>query len=215
MDITWLGHSSFQIKGKSASVITDPYDSSIGFKFPKVQAKIVTVSHEHNDHSKTEQVQGEPRVVGGPGEYEIGGVSIFGVPTYHDEKKGAERGQNTVYVITLDNIHLCHLGDLGHKLTEEQVGNIGNIDILFVPVGGVYTIDASEASEVVSQLEPRVVIPMHYKVPELDKKTFGQLEEVDKFLKEVGIEPVREDKYSVTPDKLPEDMQVVLLEKRG
>lgn len=215
MDITWLGHSSFYIKGKSGSLVTDPYDSSVGFKLPKTEAKIVTVSHDHADHNQANQVQGYPRVVTGPGEYEIGGVSIFGIPTYHDDKKGAERGPNTVYVITMDNIHICHLGDLGHTLSEEQVGEIGSIDILFIPVGGVYTIDAGEAAEVVSQLEPRVVIPMHYQIKGLNPQTFSGLDGVEKFLKEVGMDPVREEKYTITYDKLPEDMQVVLLEKRG
>lgn len=215
MDISFLGHSSFFLRGKGASLVTDPYDSAmVGFKFPRVRADIVTVSHEHEDHNKVESVPDGPKIVRGPGEYEIKGVSIFGVPTYHDNKGGQERGQNTVFVVSIDNLKVCHLGDLGHKLTGEQVGEVGSVDILFVPTGGVYTIDANEASEVVSQLEPRVVIPMHYQTPGLAQATFAGLAPVDEFIKELGIEPTREVKFSITADKLPEEMQVVVLERR-
>lgn len=215
MDIMFLGHASFVLRGKTATVVTDPYDPvMVGFKFPKVRAGIVTVSHAHADHNKVENVDGDPKVVSGPGEYEIGGVSIFGVPTYHDKKQGEERGSNTVYAMNIDGVRVCHLGDLGHKLAEEQVGEIGAVDVLLIPVGGVYTIDAGEASEVVSQLEPRVVIPMHYNTPGLSPKTFSELSGVDEFLKEMGLEPVRDVKYSVAPDKLPEELQVVVLERK-
>lgn len=215
MDIVFLGHSSFRIKGKNAAVITDPFESGkVGFKFPKVEADIVTVSHDHWDHNQSSLVQGSPKVVSGPGEYEIKGISIFGVPTYHDAKQGAERGKNTVYVITIDNVRVCHLGDLGHTLSEAQVGEIGEVDILLVPVGGTYTISAKEAAEVVSSLEPKVVIPMHYKTGELNQETFGKLSGVDEFIKELGIEPVKDAKFSLTYDKLPEEMQVVILERK-
>ncbi|MBI4029181.1 MAG: MBL fold metallo-hydrolase [Candidatus Blackburnbacteria bacterium] len=208
MDIAWLGHSSFRIKGKSASIVTDPFDPSVGLKFPKVEADIVTVSHAHQDHNRADLVGGSPKVVSGPGEYEIKEVSIFGIPTYHDLKNGQERGSNTVYTISMDGMHLCHLGDLGHKLTQDQLGEIGNIDILFVPVGGVYTIDAQLAVEVVTAIEPKVIIPMHYKLPGLKYELAG----VEDFIKETGMEPARVDKYSVTPDKLPEERQLVVLE---
>lgn len=220
MDISWLGHSSFRIKGKTATVITDPFESGkVGFKFPKLEANIVTVSHDHWDHNQSGLVAapptGGPKVVSGPGEYEIKGVSIFGVPTYHDTKQGAERGENTVYVITVDNVRVCHLGDLGHTLSEEQVGEIGEVDILLAPVGGVYTIDASAASQIVSSLEPKVVIPMHYKTPELNAEIFGKLAGVEEFVKELGIEPVRDSKYSITADNIPEEMQLVILERKA
>lgn len=216
MDISWLGHSSFRIKGKNATVVTDPFESGkIGFKFPKVEADIVTVSHDHWDHNQTELVAGSPKVVSDPGEYEIGGVSIFGVPTYHDNKQGAERGRNTVYVITVDNIRICHLGDLGHILSEEQVGEIGSVDILLAPVGGAYTIDPVQAGEVVSSLEPKIVVPMHYKTPESNQDIFGTLSEVGEFVKEIGLPQVKTDKLSVTFDKLPEEMQLVILERKN
>lgn len=216
MDITWLGHSSFRIKGKTATVVTDPFESGkVGFKFPKTEADIVTVSHDHWDHNKANLVGGEPKVVSGPGEYEIKGVSIFGVPTFHDKKQGTERGKNTVYVITIDKVRVCHLGDLGHTLSEEQVGAVGSVDVLLVPVGGSYTIDPGEAGEVVSSLEPKIVIPMHYKTGELNQEIFGKLAPVEEFLKELGIEPVRDSKFSITYDKLPEEMQLVILERKA
>lgn len=215
MEITWLGHSSFRIKGKTSTVVTDPYDSSVGFKFPKVEANIVTISHGHADHSNRGGVGGAPRVIDGPGEYEIGGVSIFGIATYHDDKQGSERGPNTVYVITIESVNVCHLGDLGHKLSEEQVGEIGSVDVLLTPVGGVYSLTPALAAEVVSELEPKIVIPMHYQVPGLNSATFGALERVDEFIKEVGVEPIKDSKFVITKDKIPEEMQVVVLERRG
>lgn len=216
MDISWLGHSSFRIKGKNATVVTDPFESGkVGFKFPKTEADIVTVSHDHWDHNQAELVAGSPKVVSDPGEYEIKGVSIFGVPTYHDNKQGAERGRNTVYVITVDNIRICHLGDLGHTLSEEQVGEIGSVDILLIPVGGAYTIDPVQAGEAVSSLEPKIVVPMHYKTPESNQDIFGTLSEVGEFVKEIGVPQVKTDKLSVTFDKLPEEMQLVILERKN
>ncbi len=198
------------------AVVTDPFESGkVGFKFPKTEADIVTISHDHWDHNRADLVGGSPKAVNGPGEYEIKGVSIFGMPTYHDAKKGQERGKNTVYVITIDKIRVCHLGDLGHTLSEEQVGEAGEVDVLLAPVGGVYTIGAKEAGEIISRLEPKVVIPMHYKTGELNQETFGKLAEVGEFIKEVGIEPVRDSKFSITADKIPEEMQLVILERRS
>jgi len=211
MDITYLGHSSFKLKGKEASVITDPYSNETGLKYPKVEADIVTISHEHTDHNNFKAVGGEPKIINGAGEYEIGGVSIFGVPSYHDEKGGEERGRNTIYVINVDGVNVCHLGDLGHKLTAEELEEIGTVDVLLIPVGGVFTIDAAGAVEVVSQLEPSIVIPMHYKTEGL-KYELGPVED---FLKEIGTEPLKDSKLTVTPATLPEAMQVVLLERKS
>ena len=160
-------------------------------------------------------MDGDPKVVKNPGEYEVKGVSIFGIPTYHDNKQGEERGQNTVFVIKIDSIIICHLGDLGHKLTEDQVGQIGNIDILMVPVGGNYTIDAEAAALVVASLEPKVVIPMHYNIPGMAPQLAEKLAPVEDFVKEMGIEPVKDTKYSVMSDKLPTEVQVVVLERRS
>lgn len=214
MDITPLGLSSFKIRGKNATIVIDPFDSGfVGLKFPKkVEADIVTVSHDHKDHNAVSQIEGTPYVVRGPGEYEIKGVSIIGVSSFHDTQRGAVRGRNTIYRIEVDGVAILHLGDLGHALTSEEVESLDGVDVLLVPVGGTATIDASVASAVVKELEPAIVIPMHYAVSGLSS-TFSALTPVSTFLKEMGIEGVSaQPKLTVSKDKLPEQMQVVVLE---
>jgi len=212
MEITWLGHSCFSIKGSHATVITDPYSPELGYSLGKPTAHIVTVSHQHPGHCYVQGVGGEPRLVAGPGEYEIRGVLIIGIATFHDKVGGKERGKNTVYLTEVDEISVCHLGDLGHVLTAAQVEELGNVDVLLLPVGGVSTITAPMAAEVVRQLEPKVVVPMHYKTPALNK----ELEPVDRFLKEMGIEQLTpQPKLSLTRSSLPDSMQVVLLSYGG
>lgn len=188
----------------------DPYDSSIGLKMPLLEADIVLSTHDHPDHNNIKAVRGDTFVIRGPGEYEIKDISIQGISSFHDEEQGRERGKNTVYVIDAEGIRLCHLGDLGQaELTPDQVGQIGNVDILFVPVGGVYTIDARAASKIANQIEPRIVIPMHYMLPNLRFK----LEKVDEFLKEMGVKNVEPcSKLAVkVRDFTSEEMKVVLL----
>lgn len=215
MDITSLGHSSFKLRGKTVTVVTDPYDAAIvGLKFPKhTTADIVTVSHEHGDHNAVGVIEGVPYVVRGPGEYEIKGVGIVGISVYHDNDKGQERGKNTIYRIELDGLSIVHLGDLGHKLTSEQVDSLDGVDILLVPTGGFYTIDESQAVQVVHDIAPSIVIPMHYGRPDLNPKGFEKLSPVSAFLKEMGNEGIAPTpKLSVTKEKLPEEMQVVVLQ---
>lgn len=208
MEITWLGHSCFRIKGSQATIITDPYPPDLGYLLGKQTPRIVTVSHQHPSHSYVQGIGDEPRLVTGPGEYEISGVLIIGIPTFHDADGGRIRGKNTVYLMEVDGIAICHLGDLGHALTEEQVEEIDDVDVLLLPVGGVSTIDAPVATEVIRRLEPKVVIPMHYKTLELKR----ELEPVDKFLKEMGIEQIdSQPKLSLTQSSLPTSMQVYLL----
>lgn len=216
MDITYLGHSSFKLKGKSATLVTDPFDPKmVGIKFPKVKADIVTVSHDHEDHNRHDLIKDVKRVVNGPGEYEISEVSIIGVSTYHDDKKGKLRGKNTIYIIEMDKMRVVHLGDLGHKLKEKMVERLGNVDVLMVPTGGEYTIDSSQAIEVVQSIEPSYVIPMHYKVSGLDKKTFGKLEGPDAFLNEIGLASQEQEKLSVKRSDLGEDQKVVVLKRKS
>lgn len=214
MDITYLGHSSFKLRGKQVTVVTDPFSSMVGLPFPKhTSADIVTVSHDHEDHNAAGVVEGNPFVVAGPGEYEIKGVGIVGIGVFHDDAAGAKRGKNTIYRIELDGISIVHLGDLGHELSSVEVDSLDGVDILFVPVGGVYTIDAATAAKVVSEIEPTIVIPMHYNRPGLDQKTFGALTGVDAFLKEMSkTEVTPQPKLTITKDKLPEEMQVVVLQ---
>jgi L-ascorbate metabolism protein UlaG (beta-lactamase superfamily) len=209
MDITWLGHSCFKLKGSHATVITDPYSPEIGYSLGKNTARIVTVSHQHPGHSYARGVGGEPKVLERPGEYEIGGVLIIGIATFHDTEKGEKRGKNTVYLLEIDEITICHLGDLGHVLTGEQVEEIDDVDVLLLPVGGVATINAATAAEVVRLIEPRIVIPMHYQTPALKM----ELDPVGKFLKEIGakqVEPLA--KLTVSKSSLPLTTQVVLLD---
>jgi L-ascorbate metabolism protein UlaG (beta-lactamase superfamily) len=209
MEITWLGHSCFRLRSRDATIITDPYEPKVGYKMGRVTGDIVTVSHNHYDHNHIEVVQGEPVEVSGPGEYEIKGVNIMGIAAYHDQEQGKKRGRNTIYVIGMDGLSLCHLGDLGHTLTQAQVQDMGNVDILMIPVGGCFTIDAAQAAEVVSMLEPRIVLPMHYKTDAVDMP----IEPVSKFLHELGREEIApQPKLTVTASSLPADMQVVLLE---
>jgi len=209
MDISWLGHSCFRIKGKQATVITDPYSPTLGYSLGKPAARIVTVSHQHPGHSYIQGVGGEPKPVTGPGEYEISGVLIIGIATFHDAEGGKKRGKNTVYLMEVDEVTICHLGDLGHVLTAEQVEEIDNVDVLLLPVGGVSTINAPMAAEVVRQLEPKVVIPMHYKTKALK----WELEPVDRFLKEIGVKQVSaQPKLSFTKPSLPDNTQVFLLD---
>lgn len=209
MDIYWYGQACFKLKGKNASVLVDPYDPSFtGLKLPRdLQSDVVLTTHDHQDHNFTSA----PMVFDKPGEYEVSGVVISGINSFHDNSEGTERGMNTIFHLLFDNLDIVHLGDLGQsKLTEEQVAQIGQTDILLIPVGSVYTIDSKAASEIVSQLEPKIIIPMHYKIEGLK----FELEGVDNFLKEMGAENVVPlPKLSITKEKLPEEPQVILLAK--
>lgn len=215
MEIAYLGQSAFKIKGKASTVAIDPFSDKFG-KFPRdLEANMLLVTHDHPDHNDTSKVEGKPFVINGPGEYEVGGVSVIGVATYHDDKQGEERGSNTVYVIEMDNLRVAHLGDLGHKLTQDQLDQIGSIDIAIVPVGGYYTIDGKVAAEVVKQLDPWVVIPMHYQQEGLPAEVQENLAPVTDFLKEMSkTDVVPIPKYVVTADKLPTELQVIVLEKK-
>lgn len=217
MDIYWYGQACFRIKGKNAAVIIDPYNPDyVGLKSPKdLQADIVLSTHSHQDHNFVSAVStadgGKPMVFDKPGEYEVAGVAVTGISSFHDNTQGSERGTNTIFHLLFDNLDIVHLGDLGqNKLTEEQVAEIGQTDILLVPIGSIYTLDAKAASEIVSQLEPKIIIPMHYKIEGLK----FELEGADSFLKEMGAEgAVSQLKLSVTKEKLPEEPQVVVLNK--
>jgi len=209
VDINWLGHSCFRIRGSQGVIITDPYPPDLGYSLGKPTARIVTVSHQHPSHSYVKGVGGEPKLVTGPGEYEISDVLIIGIATFHDADGGRNRGKNTVYLMEVDGVSICHLGDLGHVLTAEQVEEIDDVDVLLLPVGGVSTINAPMAAEVIRRLEPKAVVPMHYKTPALSRK----LEPVEEFLKEMGMEQTNsQPKLSLTKSNLPVSTQVFLLD---
>ncbi|MEK7617114.1 MAG: MBL fold metallo-hydrolase [Patescibacteria group bacterium] len=217
MDIYWAGQAMFRLKGKTQTVILDPYEADfVGLKIPKDwQADIVLSSHGHQDHNNTQNIPSpsgtSPMVFKDPGEYEVGGVVITGISSYHDNSSGSQRGLNTILHLNFDLLNIVHLGDLGQsRLSEEQITQIGEVDILLIPVGSVYTIDGKDASEIVSQLEPKIIIPMHYFIEGLK----FELDPVDKFLKEMGAEEVSPvPKLSISKEKLPEEPQVVVLSK--
>lgn len=212
MIITWQGHSCFKIQDKQGSegvtLVTDPFDKEIGLKIPNFEADIVTISHDHSDHNNVKAIKGNPFLVNSPGEYDLKNVLIEGVDSYHDEEDGEKRGKNIIYRIEMEDISITHLGDLGHVLDSSQLEKLTGTDILLIPVGGGYTLDAKKAVEVISQIEPRIVIPMHYKVEGLKI----EIDPLEKFIKELGIEASYEDKLKISKKDLPqEDMELVVL----
>ncbi len=210
MKITWHGQSCFKIVAKETTIVTDPFSKDIGLTPPRFEANIVTVSHDHHDHNNVSTLRGEPFVVEGPGEYDLKGVSILGIDSFHDNKEGKERGNNIIFVIEAEEIKVCHLGDLGQKeLTNSQLEEIGDVDILMIPVGGVYTVDGEEAAAIINQIEPRIVIPMHYKIPDLNIKIQG----VETFLKEMGTDKQTIDQLVIKNKDLPkeEEMKLIVL----
>ncbi len=215
MELTWLGHSCFRLRGKDATLITDPPAPSTGYTLGRTTADIVTISHHHPGHDYVKGVGGEPKVVDGPGEYEISQILISGVQTYHDSERGKRLGRNTAYLITMDDIQICHLGDLGSVLDERAQEALNGADVLFVPVGGGNALNAELAVEVIAQIEPRIIIPMHY-ATQAYKSGGDGLDPVDKFCREMGIEvmdPLA--KLSITRASLPTEPQVMLLSYRG
>lgn len=212
MKIKWLGHACFLITSKDGTkIIIDPYAVGGGINYPPINesADVVLVSHSHGDHSNSSVVQGKPEVVKGSGIKTVKGIQFKGVATYHDASQGKQRGANTVFCFNLDDIRLCHLGDLGHVLDPVQASEIGGVDILFIPVGGFYTIGAGEAARVCEQLAPKVVIPMHFKTPQCAYPIAG----VDDFL--TGKKSVRKLDYSEVEFKasgFPATTEIVVLE---
>ena len=218
MTINWFGQSCFRIETKEAhstgsgqvSILIDPFSKDIGLKPPKTKDDLVMVTHQHFDHDSLEEMPPESFLIENPGEYEKKGIAIRGISSYHDKVEGKERGLNTIYIMKAEEMTICHLGDLGQeKLTENQVDEIGDVDILLVPVGGNYTINAKEAVGVIGQIEPKIIIPMHYKIKDLKIELDGP----EKFVKELGLTPEKADKYKISKKLLPlEEMKLVMLE---
>lgn len=211
IEISYLGHACFRIAGKETSIVTDPYDEvMVGLKLPKVEADVVTVSHHHKDHDNTQKIKGDFLCFDTPGEYETKNAEIIGIDSYHDKSQGSERGKNTIFVFLLENVRICHLGDLGCSLSSEQLEIINGVDVLMVPVGGVFTIDSKEAAKVVSEIAPKLVIPMHYQTPKMK-----DLEPLENFLNEIGKEPKRLDSLKIKGKELGEDLEVIVLNNKG
>lgn len=217
MNINWYGQSCFQIsssqgKNNHISMVIDPFDeSTTGLRLPKLQADIVLITHDHSDHNNVKAVSGSGFIIKGPGEYDIKKVFIQGISGYHDDVQGMQRGSITIYTIETEGIRICHLSDLGQKeLTSDQLDKIGDIDILMIPIGGVYTIDAAGAVKIMAQIEPRVIIPMHYNIPKLKIK----LDDIDKFLKNLGIKkPESLPKLSIKKkDISTEEAKIIILQ---
>ncbi|BBB89669.1 MAG TPA: MBL fold metallo-hydrolase [Methylomusa anaerophila] len=211
MQLEWKGHASFLLHGdKGVKVLTDPFDEKVGYPLPNVEVDAVTVSHQHGDHNATGLLPGKPIIVEGAGKHLAAGIEIRGIATYHDAEQGAKRGNNTIFVISLDELNICHLGDLGHPLTPEQVAEIGPVDVLLTPVGGFYTIDARQAYETVQQLKPAVVLPMHYKLDDRLKYPIATVDEFLHFYSKVEKQAV----LKLDKSTLPKELQVVVLELR-
>ncbi len=212
MDMTWLGHACFRMRGREGVVLTDPPDPKSGHAIPKTEASLVTMSHDHPGHASLRSVGGEPVVLRGPGEYEVHEVLVTGVGSFHDEDKGSARGRNTVFAIRLDDLVICHLGDLGHALPAADLEKLGDVDIALVPISGPDTnLSAARAAEVVHQLEPKVVVPMSYD-PEAQRKDSP----FERLLHELGVKEVTPvPKLSVTRSSLSDNVQVVALDSRA
>ena len=208
-EITWLGHACFRLKSKDATIITDPYDKSLGLGTLNQRADIVTISHDSPYHSSLSGIKGEPFVVREPGEYETRGVFVTGVWSYADDKGGKERGRNVMFLFHLDDIVVCHLGSLGHSLKSSQVEAFGDVDVLLVPIGGHSTLDSTRAVEAISQIEPRIVVPMHYHTG----REIIEMDTIEKFAKEMGIkEWTPQDKLALKKADMDEATRVVVLE---
>jgi len=209
MIITWLGQSAFKIQDKIGSdgvtVITDPYGKETGLKMPNLEADIVTMSHGNNK----EVLRGNPFLIDCAGEYDTKGVMVEGIDSFHGEEKAGIYDSNVIYRIDIDDMTIVHLGDLDRVLEDNQLEKLAGTDILLIPVGGKTTLDAKKAIEVISQIEPRIVIPMHYKTEGLMGE---ELDPVEKFVKELGVQPSYEEKLKISKKDLPqEDMELVIL----
>lgn len=197
MKIKWFGQACFMITSDSGTkLVTDPYANMLGYKLPEIEAQIVTTSHNHSDHNNVGAVKGNFEHINAPGSFSAAGIGIKGVETFHDKVSGAKRGKNIVYIFTIDGLNVCHCGDLGHILSPEQVKAVGVVDILLLPIGGKVTLDAAGACEVMKQLSPKIVIPMHYRTKAMGLlglifgkiETFMTLSELDaKKYKELDV----------------------------
>jgi L-ascorbate metabolism protein UlaG (beta-lactamase superfamily) len=215
VEITWLGHSCFRLRDRAATVVTDPYGKDLGLNLVRVRADIVTVSHDAEDHNCVKGVKGDFQVLAGPGEYEVSSVFVTGLELRGDRKKkeATSPPRNTVFLFEFEDLTICHLGDLNIVPTQAQVEEaLGEVDVLLIPVGGGESLNASQASEVVSLLEPHIVIPMHYHVPD----STATLDPVSKFLKEMGLDKVApQEVLKVSRSGLPDETQIVLLELKS
>lgn len=207
MKIRWRGHASFVIEAAGKQIVTDPFNAELGYPLKPIEADMVTVSHDHWDHNAVDTISGAPRLIKGIGIQDIDGITFKGIGCFHDRNQGRDRGKNTIFKITAEGINLVHLGDLGHTLTAAQIQEIGETDILFIPVGGKFTIDAAEAIETVQDLKPKIVIPMHFSTPHLSF-ALAPLEQFTTHFDRVIKKPALE----ITAEDLGVEMKVIVLD---
>lgn len=214
MNITWYGQSCFKIQSKELALITDPFDKKIGLRPPYGAADIVTISHNHSDHNNYKAIKNNPFVIDGAGEYEIKKIFIKGINSCHDNEEGKRRGFNVIYKISIEGVNFCHLGDFGQDtLKNGQLEKIGQVDVLFIPIGGIFTIDWKAASAIINQIEPRIIIPMHYKIPGLSGE-WSKMDAAEKFCKERGVSTKDAvNKFSFKKKDLPQEEEKVVLMK--
>jgi L-ascorbate metabolism protein UlaG (beta-lactamase superfamily) len=201
------------IEKEQVKIAIDPFSKDLGLKVPNAEANVLLISHDHFDHNNKEAISGNYFLIDQPGEYEVKGVYVKAIPSFHDNQKGKERGENLIFLIEAEELRICHLGDIGQKELENgQLEEIGEVDVLMIPVGGTYTISFKEAIKIMSQIEPKITIPMHFALPKLKVK----LDPVEKFLKSLGIKSLKpEKKLSVKKESLsPEEAKIVLLEPK-
>jgi L-ascorbate metabolism protein UlaG (beta-lactamase superfamily) len=214
MKVKWLGHASMLLTSTGGlRIITDPYETGafgLGYAPIKEKADIVTISHDHGDHNNASSVKGKPSVVKTGGIYKVRGVELYGIGCYHDNSSGKERGKNIIFCFSLDGIRVCHLGDLGHALSLQDQSRIGPVDLLFIPVGGNFTIDAKVAAEVCRALKPRVAIPMHFCNGRCPNFPVARVDDFLVLMKNVEHENASE--IELHKESLPEEMKVVVLE---
>ncbi|MFT5873949.1 MAG: L-ascorbate metabolism protein UlaG (beta-lactamase superfamily) [Clostridium sp.] len=208
MKITWLGHSCFLLENSNGrKLLTDPFDTTLGYERYKGSLDVVTISHQHFDHNYTKGLSGNYKIIDKISDFYECDIPIKGTPSYHDKDKGAKRGDNIIFTFRMDGYTLCHLGDLGHALSDEDIEAIGSVDILFIPVGGNYTIDGKEASEVTKKINPKIVIPMHYKTPLVSFPIDG----VEKFLMYMKNASKIDSNTLIINDEIKESMSVKIL----
>lgn len=208
MIIKWLGQACVVIKQQAVDnrqqtiLVIDPYGEGLGFNLPKLEAVMVCVTHDHVDHNNIGAISGKPFIVKEPGEYEVAGFAVEAIPSFHDNEKGKKRGSNLIIRVQTEEYALAHFGDFGQQeIRDEQLEALGEIDIAFIPVGGFYTIDGAEAAKIINKLEPKVVVPIHYKIPGL---TIEELEGPDGFFNAMAQKPlIIEDEWKVKPTDLP------------
>jgi L-ascorbate metabolism protein UlaG (beta-lactamase superfamily) len=214
MDITWYGLSCFRIRESGITLVCDPYDKAVGLTLPKLRADIVTVSHDRPGHNAADRVTGDPKVLRGPGEYEVKNVFVTGLATYHRKHKSELAERNVAFFFEFGDLTVGHLGDIGEVPSQSEIEelNIGEVDVLLVPVGGGDTLDPTRAVEIVGMFEPKLVVPMHYQQAGLSPSITERLEPVDKFLKELGVAiPDPAEMVKISKSGLPEETQVVIL----